>query len=63
MTSLTERIYRIRYALVHKKEEIIDNMYDPYNEKRIESLKNEIPIIKAIAKNLIISKSKERQKI
>ena len=56
-TTLANRIYLTRNALVHSKSEMEDNLYKPY-EHRQELIK-EIPLIRAVAEQVIINSSED----
>lgn len=55
--TLADRIYTIRNALVHRKENHKEK-YLPYKTEHKEELKMEIPIIKAITTQIILENSK-----
>jgi hypothetical protein len=54
--TLTNRIYTIRNALIHRKEQY-KKKYLPFNMEHRQELTNEIPIIRAIATQLILKSS------
>lgn len=56
-TNLANRIYETRNALVHSKSEQADNQYKPYRDKNY--LIQEIPLIRAVAEQVIINSSED----
>lgn len=46
---ITNRIYDTRNSLVHSKEDEIEKIYEPWNDKHVKELKKEIPLIRALA--------------
>lgn len=56
-TTLANRIYLTRNALVHSKSEMEDNLYKPYEHK--QDLIKEIPLIRAVAEQVIINSSED----
>lgn len=56
-TTLANRIYLTRNALVHSKREMEDNLYKPYEHR--QDLIKEIPIIRAVAEQVIINSSED----
>lgn len=56
-TTLANRIYLTRNALVHSKSEMEDNLYKPYEHR--QDLIKEIPLIRAVAEQVIINSSED----
>lgn len=51
LENIKERIYDIRNSLVHSKE--TEDFYEPWNDEHEETLKKEIPLIRAVAELII----------
>ena len=51
LENIKERIYKTRNSLVHSKE--AREFYEPWNEEHEETLKKEIPLIRAVAELII----------
>lgn len=52
--SLTRRVYKIRNALVHRKEGVKEPKYLPYNDEHKKELRKELLLMKIIANQIII---------
>lgn len=46
---ITNRIYDTRNSLVHSKQDEIEKIYEPWNDKHVKELRKEIPLIRALA--------------
>lgn len=59
--SLTERIYSIRNALVHRKEGFNEPKYLPFKKEHKDELREEFLLMKAIANQIIIRYSNRKK--
>jgi len=56
--TLSERIYKIRNSLVHRKESYKEKKYLPFKKEHINELRREILLMRTIATQIILKNSK-----